>query len=159
MKRSAVLFAALGLGLAAPTSASAAGIEIGWLDCTVGKSPRLEFITSSRVVVCKYTKKGRRGSPETYVGIIDKVGLNLGKTGNKILAWKVIQYEKSPYHYGSLVGTYRGVSAEVTAAAGVGVNVLGGGSGHNYILQPVSIQAQTGLNVAAHITRFRLINR
>lgn len=60
------------------------------------------------------------------------------------------------YEPGSLSGRYLGVSAEATAAAGVGANVLGGGSDQSFLLQPVSVQQQGGLNVAASITRFTL---
>jgi hypothetical protein len=57
------------------------------------------------------------------------------------------------YEPGSLSGRYLGVSAEATAAVGIGANVLGGDS---FLLQPVSVQEQAGLNAAAGVTRFTL---
>ena len=40
---------------------------------------------------------------------------------------------------------------EVSVAAGLGANVLVGGSSRTVALQPVSVQGQVGLNVAAGI--------
>ena len=56
----------------------------------------------------------------------------------------------------ALAGTYAGVSAEASAAIGVGANVLVGGSSDSFALQPLSVQGQTGVNVAAGITQFKL---
>ena len=39
---------------------------------------------------------------------------------------------------------------------GVGANVLGGGPSDSFLLQPVSVQEQAGLNAAAGVTRFTL---
>ena len=52
-------------------------------------------------------------------------------------------------------GTYVGASAEVSAGAGLGANVLVGG-GNSIALQPISIQGQEGLNVAAGIGSIQL---
>ena len=46
-------------------------------------------------------------------------------------------------------GSYGGVSAEATAIVGFGANVLIGGFQKSITLQPISIQAQTGLDLAA----------
>jgi hypothetical protein len=50
-----------------------------------------------------------------------------------------------------LSGTYVGASAEATLAAGLGANVLVGGSNRSVALQPLSVQGQVGLNIAAGI--------
>jgi hypothetical protein len=52
---------------------------------------------------------------------------------------------------GALSGNYVGATASATAGVGVGANVLVGGSGNSIALQPVSIEGNTGLNVAAGI--------
>jgi hypothetical protein len=57
---------------------------------------------------------------------------------------------------GALAGSYGGASAEATVVAGVGANVLIGGSNQTIELQPVSLQGQAGLNVAAGITGLEL---
>ena len=46
----------------------------------------------------------------------------------------------------SLAGTYGGIGAEATVGYGIGANALIGGSRRGFILQPLSVQAQTGLN-------------
>jgi uncharacterized protein DUF992 len=57
---------------------------------------------------------------------------------------------------GSLAGTYAGASAEVTVGGGIGANVLVGGSTRAVQLQPLSVQEQTGINVAAGIAEIEL---
>ena len=58
---------------------------------------------------------------------------------------------------GSLGGIYDGISAEATVGAGVGANVLVGGTAGSVHLQTVSVQGQLGLNVAAAGTSVTLI--
>ena len=57
---------------------------------------------------------------------------------------------------GALQGTYAGATAEATFAVGLGANVLIGGSNRTVALQPVSVQGQVGLNVAAGIAELDL---
>jgi hypothetical protein len=57
---------------------------------------------------------------------------------------------------GALAGTYAGATAEATFAVGLGANVLVGGSQSSVALQPVSVQGQTGLNIAAGLAKFTL---
>lgn len=135
--------------------AQSAGLELGWLDCVVDKAGRIEILTSNRDVRCTYTPFPG-GTPEVYSGSIDKLGLNIGATGYKLMQWKVWSIGHNAYQPGSLSGTYYGASAEATAAAGIGANVLGGGSDESFLLQPVSVQQQGGANAAVHVTRFTL---
>ena len=53
-------------------------------------------------------------------------------------------------------GTYAGATAEVSVAAGLGANVLVGGSHRTVALQPLSVQGQIGLNIAAGIGALEL---
>ena len=55
-----------------------------------------------------------------------------------------------------LTGTYTGASAEVSVAAGLGANVLVGGSNRTVALQPLSVQGQVGLDIAAGIGQLEL---
>ena len=50
--------------------------------------------------------------------------------------------------HGALAGSYVGVGAEATAGAGLGANALVGGTGRSFSLQPLSVQGQTGVNIA-----------
>ena len=53
-------------------------------------------------------------------------------------------------------GDYVGASAGVTAAVGAGANLLVGGSSQAFTLQPLSLQTQTGLNLAVGVSQFQL---
>jgi len=55
-----------------------------------------------------------------------------------------------------LQGSYAGASAEVSAGLGLGANALVGGFDGSIALQPLSIQGQTGLNVAAGVASLEL---
>jgi hypothetical protein len=52
---------------------------------------------------------------------------------------------------GALQGHYGGVTASATVGVGVGANALIGGSHRTITLQPLSIEGNTGVNVAAGI--------
>jgi hypothetical protein len=57
---------------------------------------------------------------------------------------------------GDLAGNYGGVGANASVGVGFGGNFLVGGPANLYALQPVSVQGQTGLNVAAGIADIEL---
>jgi hypothetical protein len=57
---------------------------------------------------------------------------------------------------GSLVGDFAGATASATVGVGAGANVLIGGSNRTISLQPLSIEGNTGLNVAAGIASITL---
>ena len=50
---------------------------------------------------------------------------------------------------GDLAGNYAGAQGSASLGVGVGGNVLVGGSNNSIALQPLSVQGQVGLNVAA----------
>jgi hypothetical protein len=77
-------------------------------------------------------------------------------TSATLIKWTVLAPTADAYAPGALAGDYAGVSAEATVGVGVGANALVGGSGETFVLQPVSVQAQTGLNIAAGFTSFQL---
>jgi hypothetical protein len=70
------------------------------------------------------------------------------------MIWVV--YAPTTRPVGGLAGEYAGASAEASFVAGLGANVLVGGSGSTVALQPVSVQGQTGLNLAAGIVGLEL---
>jgi hypothetical protein len=55
-----------------------------------------------------------------------------------------------------LSGNYVGASAEASVAAGLGANVLVGGSASTVALQPLSIQGQVGFDIAAGVSSLNL---
>ena len=151
----AALFATVTLG-AASVPAKADSVELGLLDCVVEGGNGFVF-GSSKDLSCEYTPANENEPKEPYFGVINKFGVDLGFTGTSTIKWVVLaptaDYE---YQAGSLAGDYRGVSAEATAGAGAGVNLLVGGSDDTFSLQPVSVQAQEGLNVAVGVAELQL---
>ena len=128
---------------------------LGLLDCNVEGGMGL-IIGSNKSLSCTFTSANKKIAPETYVGAIKKLGLDIGATGKQVLRWRVLAPTGNPYAPGVLAGNYTGVSAEAAVVVGGGANLLVGGSKKTITLQPLSVQAQTGLNVAAGVTRFQL---
>jgi hypothetical protein len=156
MKRpiSAVLAIAATLALAGP--AGAQGVErvkAGTLSCDISAGLGL-IIGSQKQVRCLFTPSAP-GPQEVYVGSIRKFGLDLGATSGGQMVWAV--YAPTTRRFGALAGRYGGASAEATVGLGAGVNVLVGGSNRTIALQPVSIEGQVGLNVAAGVTELDLV--
>ena len=73
-----------------------------------------------------------------------------GYTKGGVLIWDVLA-SSSDMKAGALEGGYGGVSASATVGVGVGANVLLGGFDKSIALQPISIEGNTGLNVAGGI--------
>jgi hypothetical protein len=94
------------------------------------------------------------GPVEVYTGSITRIGLDLGATTGGVMIWVV--YAPTGRPEGGLAGEYAGASAEASIVAGLGANVLVGGSGSTVALQPVSVQGHTGLNLAAGIAGLEL---
>jgi hypothetical protein len=57
---------------------------------------------------------------------------------------------------GALAGDYGGAQASVALGVGAGANVLVGGFKKSIALQPVAVEGQNGLNVAAGIAAMSL---
>ena len=57
---------------------------------------------------------------------------------------------------GDLSGNYAGVNASAAIGVGLGGNAMVGGSNNTFALQPLSIQGQTGLNVAGGVQSMEL---
>jgi hypothetical protein len=156
MKQLLIAAASVAL-LATITTAKAQneGIELGKLDCRVEGGAGF-VIGSTKDVLCTYTPADKAMAPESYHGEINKIGLDVGVTGETLMTWIVLAPSKDIYAPGSLAGNYVGAGAEASVAVGVGANLLVGGSDKAFTLQPLSVQAQTGLNLAVGVTDFRL---
>jgi hypothetical protein len=146
----AALAAVLGLA-GMPALAASKGVKIGMLTCNVDGGVGM-IIGSSKGVDCVF--EGTVGKRERYTGSIGKLGIDVGVTGKAVMAWAV--FAPGKLKAGALAGHYAGASAEATIAVGLGANVLVGGSDKSIALQPLSVQAQTGLNVAAGVASLRL---
>jgi hypothetical protein len=145
--------AAAGLALVASAPAHAqSGVRVGVLTCNVASGWGLVF-GSSKEVNCTFSRDGR--DLAHYQGHIDKFGVDLGYTAGGVMVWAVFAPTSGPPP-GSLDGTYGGVTASATAGVGVGANLLIGGSDRSISLQPLSVEGNTGLNVAGGIAGLRL---
>jgi hypothetical protein len=128
--------------------------EIGMLECMIGGSVGF-VVGSSKDLNCAF--RPADGRPvETYHGRINRYGLDVGVTGPAVMQWAVLAPTSDPYGPGALAGNYVGASAEATAAIGGGANLMMGGSDQTFMLQPLSVHAQTGLNIALGVSDFRL---
>ena len=132
--------------------AKAGGFKVGVLTCKVEGGWGL-IVASNKAVDCVFRPTHYRWR-DHYVGSINKIGADIGVTDGAHLVWVV--FAAGHIRRGSLAGTYFGASGEATVGIGAGVNVLIGGFGETINLQPVSIQGQTGLNVAGGIAALTL---
>jgi hypothetical protein len=148
----AVLAVAAAVALPIPASAQANRTKVGTLSCDISGGIGL-IITSKKDLTCMFTPS-QAGPREVYVGSITKFGLDLGATAGGEMVWAV--YAPSTRKFGALAGNYGGATAEATVGAGLGANVLVGGSDRTVALQPISVQGQAGLNVAAGVAELRL---
>lgn len=130
-------------------------VEFGRLECNIEGGIGF-IIGSSKDMVCMFHPAGDR-PPQQFVGKVNKFGLDIGITGETVMQWIVLAPTDSDMSAAALAGTYVGASAEASAAIGVGANVLIGGSSDSFALQPVSVQGQTGINVALGVTSFELV--
>ena len=128
------------------------GVKAGVLTCNVSSGWGLVF-GSSRDLRCVYSHD--HGSGENYVGKIRKFGVDIGYQDGGVIAWTVVA-PTSDVGKGALAGDYGGVAGSATAGVGVGANVLTGGFKDSFALQPVSVEGNTGLNVAAGIAQITL---
>lgn len=143
--------ALLSLGiLASATVADAAAVKAGVLSCQVKGGWGL-IIGSSKPASCVYTDAS--GKKIHYSANITKIGVDVGYTENKNIAWAVINLKGDG---GDLAGTYMGVNVEATAGVGVGANALVGGLNNNFALQPLSLQGQTGLGASIAVQAMSL---
>ncbi|WP_404546239.1 DUF992 domain-containing protein [Bradyrhizobium sp. USDA 223] len=136
-----------------PATAQEAGrSRVGTLTCNI--SPGVGMIVAGqRQLSCIYAS-ARGRAREAYEGTVSTLGLDIGATSGGQLVWTV--FAPTTVRRAALAGTYAGATAGGTVETGVGANLLVGGSDRTIALQPVSVQAQTGVNVAAGISRMEL---
>ena len=140
------------LGLLPAGAEARSGVKVGVLSCGIAGGVGL-ILGSSKRIDCVYQPTGG-GRPEHYSGRINKIGVDIGITNQTVVVWAV--FAPGRVSRGGLQGTYVGATAEATAVLGVGANALIGGFNKSVGLQPLSIQAQTGLNVAAGVADLEL---
>ena len=142
------------LSLLAPIASADAAppVRAGVLQCQGGQN--VGFVVGSVTSLeCVFRSEGRR--PEPYIAKVQRIGLDLGVTDQTQLSWAV-NAPNIRLGRGELAGSYGGVGANASIGIGGGGNFLVGGPANAYALQPLSVQGQTGLNVAAGIAGIEL---
>ena len=149
MKRSIVfgLAALASLAIASSASADPAGVNAGVLSCNVSGGWGFVF-GSSKDMNCTFAPAGG-GEPQRYTGTISKYGVDVGYTRGGVMVWAV--FAPGTVAPGALAGNFGGVTAGAAVGVGANAHALVGGSNNSISLQPLSIEGQTGLNVAAGV--------
>jgi uncharacterized protein DUF992 len=144
---------AVALGLAAAAPAAAQQVRAGLLTCDVSAGIGL-IVTSQKQVSCVFAPDRADIMREDYDGSITKFGLDLGLFGGGVMVWAV--FTGTVAGPGFLAGDYVGASGEASLGAGLGANVLIGGSNRTVTLQPVSVSGQIGINIALGVASLHL---
>ena len=142
------------LALIAPIASANAmpPVRAGILQCQGGQN--VGFVVGSVTSLeCVFQSEGRR--PEPYIATVRRIGVDLGFTEQTQFSWAV-NAPTSRLPRGDLAGNYGGVGANASVGLGGGGNFLVGGPANSYALQPISLQGQTGLNVAAGVAGLEL---
>jgi len=146
--------AALAVLVAFPLGAQAQNrVKVGTLSCQMSGGVGL-IVTSRKELLCRFTPSVRGWRGESYAGSITRFGLDLGATAGGSLLWAV--YAPTSAGRYALAGSYGGASAEATVGAGLGANALVGGSNRTVTLQPLSVQGQAGVSLAAGVAGLEL---
>jgi hypothetical protein len=127
-------------------------VRAGILQCQGGQN--VGFVVGSVTSLeCVFQSEGRR--PEAYIATVHRYGLDIGFTEQTKFSWAV-NAPTGRVGRGDLAGNYGGVGANASVGVGGGGNFLVGGQQNSYALQPLSVQGQTGLNVAAGVADIEL---
>jgi hypothetical protein len=141
------------LAIAAAGPAAAQQVRAGLLTCDVSAGLGL-IIGSQKQLACAFAPDNAVVPREEYGGSITKYGLDLGVTGGGVMVWAV--FTGTVAGPGFLAGEYLGASGEASLGAGLGANVLVGGSNRTVALQPLSASGQIGVNLALGVASLRL---
>jgi Protein of unknown function (DUF992) len=133
-------------------AAEKATVKTGYLTCHEAGGWGF-IIGSSHSIHCTYTSSKHR--TEYYTGSISKFGADIGYLRSAVILWAVAA-PTTDLGPGALAGDYAGAQASVALGVGAGANVLLGGFHKSIALQPVSVEGQKGLNVAAGIAAMSL---
>jgi hypothetical protein len=142
------------VALVAPVASANAlpPVRAGILQCQGGQN--VGFVVGSVASLeCVFQSEGRR--PEPYIATVRRYGLDIGFTEQTKFSWAV-DAPTGRVGRGDLAGNYGGVGANASVGVGGGSNFLVGGPQNSYALQPLSVQGQTGLNVAAGVADIEL---
>jgi hypothetical protein len=129
-------------------------VKVGTLRCHEASGWGFVF-GSTHDLKCVFSGLAKGEKPLRFTGKIKKYGVDLGYQSNAVILWGVASTTEKVVP-GDLAGDYYGATAEAAWAAGLGTNVLVGGSKKGFALQPLSVEGLTGLNVAAGVAEVEL---
>jgi Protein of unknown function (DUF992) len=138
------LFFSVAALIALTTTAEARDrVAVGTLEC---RSPgTISLILGVNDYSCVFLSD--HGRAYRYAGRVVSLGLQAGITRNEVLIWRVFAPTAAVDQH-ALRGNYAGGHAAAAVIVGLGANVLVGGSNQTISLQPVSVEAKTGINFA-----------
>jgi hypothetical protein len=139
-------------GLGATSALAAEHVEAGRLDCDVSAGLGV-IVGAQQEMSCVFTPSDG-AAKEDYSGMITEFGLDIGEISKAKLSWLV--FAPASRDKAALSGTYTGIAADAALGIGVGAKVLGGGLHGTIALQPITLQAEEGVNIAAGITALTL---
>jgi hypothetical protein len=153
-KATIIAVAAAALAAASPVCAKET-VAIGQLTCSIKGGSSFIF-GSTRELLCTFrAHPGDEG--ELYEGMIKKYGIDIGEATNTVLIWTVLAPTDIQVEQGVVMGHYVGLAADASLAVGGGANILVGGSNDTISLQPISLQAQFGVNAALGVAEVQLV--
>ena len=140
------IIAAVALAALSGSASAQSYVTLGRLTCGSEGGTGL-IITSTKNLMCTF--RPADGSPgAVYAGKITKIGIDIGATGKTVMIWDVLAKTGTPLTQYALAGEYVGVGADASFAVGGGAKVIAGGTNKAFMLQPINVQVQEGLNVA-----------
>jgi len=108
------------------------------------------LVAQTKLRVCPATRIHRVLHRFNY-----EVRADIGYLSSGVILWAVLA-PTTNLGQGALGGHYGGATASAAVGVGAGANVLVGGFNSSIALQPVSIEGQNGLNVAAGVAEMTL---
>ncbi|MEM7775640.1 MAG: DUF992 domain-containing protein [Pseudomonadota bacterium] len=146
-----------GIGVLGTPASAQPRIEAGVLECK-GRGGWGQILVSRKEFLCNFTSISGKQLGR-YRAVVTKYGLDIGVTSNATVVWGVFapaDLGGPNYVVGSLDGDYVGVGAKASVGVGLGANALVGGGARSFALQPVSVESQTGLNLAVGVQQLSL---
>jgi hypothetical protein len=135
-----------------PARAAKVTVKTGYLTCHEAGGWGF-IIGSSHRLHCTYSSN--RGRTEYYTGTVSKFGADIGYLKSAVILWAVAA-PTTQLGPGALTGDYAGAQASLAVGVGAGANVLIGGFHKSITLQPISVEGENGLNVAAGVAAMSL---
>jgi hypothetical protein len=149
----AALFVMSAVLFATAAQAQQPWTQVGGLTCRVSANVGF-LIAGHQPMACTFAPADG-SAPQFYDGAINTIGIDVGVTEGSVLGWGVFAPTKG-IAPGALAGEYVGASGDLGFGVGAGANVLVGGSGRTFALQPLSLQGSIALNVVLGLSSLKL---